>query len=331
MKSITPYVGVTGYTSASQVEHSLKFVPEDSVRKLMVGVLVSSKTLEGLTNSYKHRYPPIGTVKDIFLDDPRCLNLIHYNTKDAPNLVSQVLKLAELAGDNCHGFQFNIRWPDIDHLAEIRHQLPNHQIVVQIGSGALRAFVNENDPLGPMLMREKLSQYADRGVIDYMLFDPSGGTGRPFNPDTAVRMLQPYQGQELAYGLGVAGGLSAATIDLLLPVVAEFPRVSWDAEGRLRDADDMLCLDSTALFIQRSFLIEQVLMAKFNFPGAHVDYDEGNLFDMYSQVQRMLDNFGYPRELAFDMLSIVFGRRFVNDNRQPLSLGLASSGFPEQG
>lgn len=41
-------------------------------------------------------------------------------------------------------------------------------------------------------------------------------------------------------GLGVAGGLSPSTLDLIGPLISDFPDLSIDAESLLRDKDDRI-------------------------------------------------------------------------------------------
>lgn len=75
-----PYIGVTGFMTRVEVRAVLETVPAGSKYRLMVGVLMSSKTLRGEQNKWPGRYPKRETVPKIFVDDPRTFNLVHYAT-----------------------------------------------------------------------------------------------------------------------------------------------------------------------------------------------------------------------------------------------------------
>src|SRR5437868_5866280 len=119
-KKTGPYVGVTGFMSRPEVVEALAMVPRGSVRRLMVGVLMSSKTLVGQINKWPGRYPKKDAIVDIFIDDPRALNLIHYNTDNPEALFTQLAEITKLAGPNLDGFQLNIAWPPISQIENWR-------------------------------------------------------------------------------------------------------------------------------------------------------------------------------------------------------------------
>ena len=54
-------------------------------------------------------------------------------------------------------------------------------------------------------------------------------------------------------GLVVAGGLSPTTLHLVQPLIEEFPDVSIDAEGRLRDHEDHLDLQVAGQYLSKAF------------------------------------------------------------------------------
>jgi len=54
-------------------------------------------------------------------------------------------------------------------------------------------------------------------------------------------------------GLGVAGGLSPTTLDLVRPLTNEFPDLSIDAEGRLRTPEDHLDLAVSSEYLRKAF------------------------------------------------------------------------------
>ena len=68
-----------------------------------------------------------------------------------------------------------------------------------------------------------------------------------------MKVLREYlatiQAKELGVGLGVAGGLCAERLYLLDGLLDEFPNLSIDAEGRLRDANDQLDLSAAKDYV----------------------------------------------------------------------------------
>ncbi|MDP2788760.1 MAG: hypothetical protein Q8O46_01750, partial [bacterium] len=132
-----PYVGVTGFMANAEVELALRCVPSQSSRRLMIGVLMSSKTLAGQPNKWPGRYPNIEGVEDLFVEDERVLNLIHYNTDHPETLYTQMARVTEIAGPNFDGFQLNIAWPPISKLEDWRETHPDQFILLQVGAKAM--------------------------------------------------------------------------------------------------------------------------------------------------------------------------------------------------
>jgi hypothetical protein len=230
MRSIRPYVGVSGVTSRAETVAACSALPKCD-RDLMVGALVSEKTLAGQQNRYFRRYPKIASIAGIFTDDPRCLNLVHFGA-DAPPDATTLIRLFELAGPLCHGFQFNGTWPcrgDLFRLHEAAaHRGRDLRVVLQCRCS------------GPSdlawLTVPSVAHYD--GIITDVLADASGGTGKPLERHhvDAWRKNVASAWRDRPIGIGVAGGLCAETI----PGVADLLRAgaSCDAEGRLRDDAD---------------------------------------------------------------------------------------------
>ncbi len=243
-----PYIGVTGFISPAEVLRTLEGSDlQKANRLLMVGVLASLKSLQGIANKWPGRYPLIGEVAGIFPNNEDCLNLVHFNTKEPESLLSQMLAVTDIAGENFNGFQLNIAWPSAGVLESYKKFHPDKTIVLQIGGGAF-----EKVSHSPKNLAEKVNnEYAQ--YIDYLLLDPSGGTGKPFDPSIARSYLEALSAKTNDFGLGVAGGLSPTTLDLIQPLVKDFPDLSIDAEGRLRNTgDDSLNVEVARDYIQKS-------------------------------------------------------------------------------
>lgn len=105
------------------------------------------------------------------------------------------------------------------------------------------------------LAKKVKDEYAD--IIDYILLDTSGGLGKPFEPELMKEYLLVLKEKNPEIGLGVAGGLSSTTLGILGPLVADFPDLSIDAEGRLRDQND--CLD---IYLAGQYLLKSLEIFK---------------------------------------------------------------------
>ena len=238
------YIGVTGGTTIEVANSLLGVMPVESNRLLMIGVLVSSKTAKGLQNKRPNRYQKIECVKGIFPSHSKALNLIHYHTKEPETLKDQLVTLVKSGGSRLHGFQLNVAWPPPGPLREFRMEYPFVQMVLQIGNRAFELI--EHSP--QRLARKVATEYSD--FVDYILLDPSGGEGKAMDTEIARSYLEALGAKDMDIGLGVAGGLSPATLHLAEPLLKDFPELSIDAEGGLRDGEDRLNVPLTQEYIR---------------------------------------------------------------------------------
>lgn len=257
------YIGVTGFMSRGEIITLLDQIPTDfginndnRIRKIMIGMLVSGKTIQGIPNKWPNRYPTPDVIPSIFVDDPRVINLVHFNTKEtAPHLImNELCKIEDAAGPHFHGFQLNMVWPKRSMIKNwFLQNSHRHEkvIVLQVGDKAMAQFNHR-----PAEIAKRIKDY--EGVIDYVLLDTSGGLGLPLDPNFIIECLEEISKIGLfTVEVGVAGGLSSETVEAkLTPIVKAFPNISIDAEGRLRTKEDNLnteeavkyILDSDALF-----------------------------------------------------------------------------------
>ena len=228
-----PYVGVTGFTSRLQVEMLLGKMPENSNRRLMVGVLLSHKTLQGVTNKWPNRYPQPDKIAEIFPSHPLAFNLIHYHTKESKTLFDQLRFIIEqgFAGPNCHGFQLNVAWPNPQELNRFRAIYLSKWIVLRVGERAL-----EMVDYSPEKLADKVEK--EYRTADYILLDQSGGFSKPLDKKRIERYLRELKARNLNVGLGTAGGLSPRTLGLVKALADEFPELSIDVESGLRNQND---------------------------------------------------------------------------------------------
>lgn len=256
MKKI-PYIGVTGFMNQEQVQNVLKnrnIHPSIVGRRLMVGVLVSSKTLQGLENKWPMRYPKIKDLGTIFSSDPSCLNLIHFSSDDPGNLYDELVKITELVGPHLHGFQLNIPWPEKEQLVKYKEFYPDMQFVLQLG---VEAFEEKGHDITRVY--NAVVEYGE--LIDYVLLDMSGGKGTPLDSERIKNLVSEFT--PLGYlGVGVAGGLYAGNIkEQLTDIVKRYPDISTDAEGKLQSENGGLNLSEVRQYLEASILLCQGVRA----------------------------------------------------------------------
>ena len=246
-----PYIGITGITKPSEVAVALSVLPENGNRKLMVGVLVTWKSLRSVPMKPKwaKQMPDPSQISRLFLNDRRVLNLVHFSTEEGQEylILDDLLKIHELAGPNFHGFQLNhFGWPDPQLMKQHRRVVGYRpHIVLQIGQKAIEATDGTAQDIA-----NKLSYYID--LVDDILLDPSGGLGKPFDTERAREILREIKKQKWHIGLGVAGGLGPDSLGLVQPLVEEFPELSIDAQGRLRNAEYDLDIEAAKTYVLRA-------------------------------------------------------------------------------
>ena len=246
-----PYVGITGFTFAKQVDFILQDVPREEFGfyQLMAGILVSSKTLRGQSNRHPERFPKIGDVHSIIFPDPHVLWLIHFHAEDTRNLDAELGETLLHASPHCHGVQLNVAWPDVFSVDRLWSSLvptrKQARIVLQIGQKAMDQASNL-----PAEIARRVCVYASMGIITDVLIDPSGGTGKLFDLDAAMQILLAIDERCPTLNLGIAGGLSAETLHQLDTLVPLFPGLNIDAEGKLRDSQDVLQCGEAATYLR---------------------------------------------------------------------------------
>ena len=232
--------------SAQEITDTLKGVDyKKTDRLIMIGVLASLKTLQGLDNKFLLRYPRLLEISNIFQENENHLNLIHYSSKEL-NL-AQLFQIEEIAGNRFNGFQLNTAWPDPSILNRFKVSCPGKIISLFIGEEAL-----EKIDYSPEKLSKKINnEYA--GLIDYVLLNPNGCTGKDFDPIVTRCYLEELNEYQNYFGLGVSGNFSSSTINLVEPIINDFPNISISAEGKsLRTLQDNLDIQKASLFVEKS-------------------------------------------------------------------------------
>lgn len=261
MKKIGPYIGVTGFMSLEDVAAcdrafcgTARRYPEAKNLNLMVGILVSSKTLVGGTNRFPGRYPPIDRIPGIIsmAHHGHLLHTIHYNTDDQTTIDEQIDQVISIAPLSIDAIQLNVRWVSPVKMQRVRRKYPNLRIVLQIGAGALA----DVDEPGEIFLGEALRLYD--GLADDFLVDPSGGKGEPVDVWRAFACIADG---EIPCDMrpGIAGGFCAENVYKIKGLIRRLRKpVNIDAEGRLRtpmEEGDHLIIEEAQRYIRESIAL----------------------------------------------------------------------------
>lgn len=242
-----PYIGITGFTKPEEVYAALHVFPHNHSRKLMVGVPVTWKSLRGIPMKpwWAKQSPDPASINRLFLNDERVVNLVHLSTEEGQesSLLADMFRAHELAGPNFHGFQLNVAWPQINQMDDYRAAMEwNYRIVLQLGQKAV-----ETAGGTPRGVADMLYHYA--GVIDDIVFDPSGGLGRRLDAKMAREFLSEIAGRGWDIGLGAAGGINAYTLHLIELLISDFPDLSIDTQSGVRNAENDLDISLMHAFL----------------------------------------------------------------------------------
>ena len=251
-----PYIGVTGITSHAQANALMSVVKKEHNVLIMLGMLVSNKTLHGEPNKWPKRYPNIEKLSTIFPDHSKALNLIHFNSKMQGCLLDDMLLAQEMAGPHCHGFQLNIAWPDkkMIELYKMHRAFVRKRVVLQCGGGAM----GEMD-WKPEKIAQRVREY--QGLVDYVLIDPSGGLGKDFDGEFAYECFSELSVAVPDVGLVIAGGLHKGNVVSKLPPLLIDHVLSWDAEGKLRTSEDDLDIKASQDYVTASISLSRYVRA----------------------------------------------------------------------
>lgn len=235
---IIPYIGITDFTSAEQVKSMLAVFSankkDTTNRQLMVGVMMSYKTLHGLPTKWTNAFPQKETIANIFYSDD-AYNCLHYaDYENDPFLRDSLARAISYGGIGIHAVQLDMVWPDPGHVASGVHASRKQlEVILQLNTNALTEVGDD-----PEALVERLVDY--EGVIHRVLLDKSMGRGRGMDADGLKPFLEALSVRVPWLSLGVAGGLGPKTIHLLKDLPAKYPGLSIDAQGQLRPSGSAL-------------------------------------------------------------------------------------------
>ena len=245
-----PYIGVTGFTIPEEVTAARLCIPEDSHHALMVGCLVSEKSWQGIPMKWQRRHPDPSRLSLLFHHDPKVINLVHYHAKDSEGLADRLDEIAMRSGPYLHGFQLNMMWPDRAEMSHYKNLYSHHIFVLQFGVGMQKA-----SNYDPKTVVSVIKSYAD--LVSYVLLDPSGGRGEDMDVVFMKQVLERLVDECPEVMPGIAGGLGPDTLHRIRGLAHDFPMLSVDAEGRLRDRDDYLDTERMMEYLDGAFELFQ--------------------------------------------------------------------------
>jgi len=226
-----PYIGICDFPTSIQALALSKMMSAESnplsQRLLMVGVMISRKTLNGIPSKWTKVWPPKEQLRRIFVQHHRAFNCLHYADFDGEDVFLNLLRASTFGGPNLDALQLDMIWPDINALWDFRDTREDLKIVLQVNSRAMEQL--DNDPERVALRIEEYSP-----AINYVLLDKSMGRGQGMDAQALLPYCRAIRACTPELGLAVAGGLGPDTLHLAEPVVDEFPDVSLDAQGQLR-------------------------------------------------------------------------------------------------
>lgn len=235
-----PYVGITDFIDGEQAVRMKRAFDAHrkpgSDRRLHIGVMMSRKTMLGEPTKWAKAFPPKEKVTDIFcLDGDDVMNCLHYaDSEHDPELGKHLCQAIGYGGIGIDAVQLDLVWPEPNEVWKGLHTSRKHlYAILQVRSEALELVNDDPDGLVGML-----TEYAD--TVTHVLLDKSAGSGKTMNAQELLPFVRAIRERLPHLGVVVAGGLGPDTLHLLDPIVAEFPDVSIDAQGRLRPTHNSL-------------------------------------------------------------------------------------------
>lgn len=270
---MNPYIGITDFSCKREVDAMLSVFMEvfpSKNRKLMVGTMMSYKTLHNLPTKWANVFPTREQFCDIYPSICNLLlNTLHYADYDGLTMPDDLSNAIIMAGHRgpfnppaLDAIQLDMIWPSqqlikegvwyaesiVDESTKNEDSLRDLKIILQVGTIAMEKLDND-----PKMVAAKIAEYGN--LIHCVLFDRSGGLGKKMDPDLLRSYIIETKSRCPNISIAVAGGLGPDTIDLVIPLVAEFPDISIDAQGKLRrsgSALDPIDWDLAEMYIRKA-------------------------------------------------------------------------------
>jgi hypothetical protein len=229
-----PYIGITDVTTRQEADAMVTVFNEHTsptqTRLLHIGVMMSYKTLRGLPTSWTGVFPQNSDIASIFTVQGT-MNCLHYADYAATDVETSLKEAIVWGGPGMTALQLDMVWPDPYAVEKALNTADRHtDLVLQVGKNALLAVADN-----PSAMVKKLREYFH---FDYVLLDKSMGKGIGMDAVGLLPFARAIRDAFPHAGIVAAGGLGPSTMHLIDPLVAEFPDISIDAQGRLRQSGD---------------------------------------------------------------------------------------------
>lgn len=228
------FISITDFTDREQVEQMLKITekhnqefPSNKKLLLGVGIMMSYKTLNGFKSKLTDIFPKKEMIASIFINHPLVFNVLHYADYKEKDFLNSIFEAVTWGSHNLNAIQLDMIWPNAKSLKKFRNAYPDIKIILQIGADAFTMV--ENDP---MHLIRTIKDYSDS--IEYLLLDKSMGKGKTLDSQFLIPFVEVLSKERPDLGIVVAGGLGPYTLDLIDPIITEYPDISIDAQGRLR-------------------------------------------------------------------------------------------------
>ncbi|MDP2629601.1 MAG: hypothetical protein Q8P45_02780 [Candidatus Harrisonbacteria bacterium] len=251
---MNPYIGICDVASAQQARLLAeqfagykKYFSALRERRLMLGLMMSYKTLNGLETKWAKVFPPKEKIAGIFIKHPEVVNTLHYADYDGISVEKSLKEAAHWGGPHLQAIQLDMIWPEASAI-QLLLRKNDIKVVLQVSGRALDAIEGDRQTL-----IRRLKQYQD--LVSVVLFDKSMGRGLGLDAEGLRPFIRALVDSNLGMKVAVAGGLGPESLNLVRPLVKEFPDLSIDAQGRLRltgSAMDPINEDLAVLYLKRA-------------------------------------------------------------------------------
>ena len=251
---VAPYIGITDFMTREQTLEMLDFYQKLTngkiPHKLMIGVMMSYKTLHKQETKWTNAFPRSADVMTIFADHPLAFNTLHYADYTNTDVFNSLAQAIFYGGVLIDALQLDMVWPEPSDVFNAVHaSRKSIAVILQVGKNALAEAKDS-----PEEVIERLKDYLD--VIDGVLLDKSMGKGKTMDTNVLLPFVEAIYEKLPQLRVAVAGGLGPFTMPVAEPIISRYNNVSIDAQGRLRPSGN--ALDPIDWDLARKYLNEAV-------------------------------------------------------------------------
>lgn len=229
-----PYIGITDFETIRQVEQMIDVFdkaqekyPSSISRKLMIGVMISYKTLNNISSRWSAIWVKKELIKFLFINNPSVYNTLHYADYKGNTNSEHLLRATEYGGENIQSLQLDMIWPSVEMLAEFKKERPEIDLILQVGKPAFKQINND-----PAQLVRQLKRY--ESIIEFVLLDKSMGQGKAMNANELLIYFKAIIDSGINISLAGAGGLSPKNVKIAQPLFDYHKRMSVDAQTGLK-------------------------------------------------------------------------------------------------